>query len=357
MAVKYLLIAQDLRNFILSQKSATTYRLPTEHEMCEKYKTSRQTIRQALTLLEEENLIIRIQGSGAYILPHADYLRKVKIVLLIAEENEYIYPSLISDISSVLSEKNLRIDVKCTHNDVNIERQILKQLAIEHVSLLIVEGVHTAFPNPNIDLYKSLHATKTEIMFIGNNYPELTNVGCVQINEIHGGYLLGKQMIMKNKHKVWAILPDYTQNAKERFFGFMSAYREKGLPIPAQNISWYSQQNMQNLYQQNDSGFLTDFVKQHAAKCNGVFCYNDTIAYYLIRELVRAKISVPDQISVCSFDNSPLCTLSKPAISSLSLPEHEPGYSIAKMIGSFLYKKDYDSTVTLTWKYVARDSL
>ena len=97
MSAKYLTIAQDLRNFILSHQSITTYKLPTEQEMCEKYGVSRQTIRQALMLLEEENLIIRIQGSGAYILPQADYLRKVKIVLLVAEENEYIYPQMISD--------------------------------------------------------------------------------------------------------------------------------------------------------------------------------------------------------------------------------------------------------------------
>lgn len=357
MAIKYLHIAQDLRNFILSHQSVTTYKLPTEQEMCAKYGASRQTIRQALMLLEEENLIIRIQGSGAYILPRADYLRKVKIVLLVAEENEYIYPSLISDICSVLTEKSLRIDVRCTHNDVNLERQILEELAFEHISLLIVEGVHTAFPNPNIDLYKSLRVGKTEIMFIGNSYPELTHAGCVQIDERQGGYLLGKQMIMHGKHDVWAILPDYAGNAKDRFYGFITAYREKKLPIPAQNVFWYSQRHIQALYERNDTGFLADFAKHRAAKCEGVFCYNDEIAYWLIKELTYAKISVPDQISVVSFDNSYLCTLSRPPISSLTLPEHEPGYSIANMISDYLYEKNYEPTITLPWKYISRGSL
>ena len=64
MAAKYLLIAQDLRNYIQTHQRIRAYKLPTEQELCAKYGVSRQTIRQALMLLEEENRITRIQGSG-----------------------------------------------------------------------------------------------------------------------------------------------------------------------------------------------------------------------------------------------------------------------------------------------------
>lgn len=357
MAAKFFEIAKELRNFILSPHSISTYRLPTEQEMCEQYQVSRQTIRQALELLEEENLIIRIKGSGAYIQPHADYLRKVKIVLLVAEEDEYIYPELISDICSVLTDKSLHVTVRCSHNDVNTERRILKELLSEHISLLVAEGVHTALLNPNIDLYRALCTGNTEIMFIGTPYPELTHAGCVQRDDRQGGYLLGKQMILHGKQNVCAILPDYAADAKERFFGFLSAYREKNLPIPAQNVFWYSRLHIQELYQNNDTGFLSDFVKHLTPGCEGIFCYNDEIAYPLIKTLTRAKISVPAQISVVSFDNSPLCTLSNPAISSFSLPKHEPGHSIGTMISNYLFKKAYPPCITLPWEYIERDTL
>lgn len=357
MAAKYLTIARDLRNFILSNQSITTYKLPTEQEMCDKYHVSRQTIRQALKILEEENLIIRIQGSGAYILPQTDYLRKVKIVLLVAEENEYTYPQLIADISSVLTEKSLRIEVLSTHNDVNVERDILHDLMTEHISLLVVEGVHTSFPNPNLDLYRSLMEQKTKIMFIGNAYPELTHAGCVLMDDRQGGYLLGKQMIINERYDVWAILPDYIQNAKDRFHGFISAYSEKNLAIPTQNIFWYSQRHMRALYDHNDSSFLADFVKNYASKCSGVFCYNDEIAYWLIKELTYAKIPVPERIGIVSFDNSHLCTLSNPPISSLSLAPHEPGYSVGAMISNHLFNKKALPQTILPWKYISRGSL
>lgn len=357
MAAKYLTIARDLRNFILSKQSITTYKLPTEQQLCEKYGVSRQTIRQALMILEEENLIIRIQGSGAYILPQTEYLRRVKIVLLVSEEEEYIYPQLISDISSVLTEKSLRLEVRSTHNDVNVERMLLEDLLAEHISLLIVEGVHTTFPNPNIDMYRTLMAQKVEIMFMGACYPDLTHAGCVSVDERQGGYSLGKQMILNERYDVWAILPDYTISARERFAGFLSAYSEKKLPLPTQNVIWYSQRHMRALYDRGDTGFLADFVKNYATKCDGVFCYNDEIAYWLIKELNYAKIPVPGRISVAGFDNSYLCTLSRPPISSLSLPAHEPGYSIGQMISNHLFQKKELPATILPWKYISRGSL
>ena len=114
---------------------------------------------------------------------------------------------------------------------------------------------------------------------------------------------------------------------------------------------------MQALYERGDTGFLTDFIKNYASKCNGMFCYNDEIAYWLIKELTYAKISVPERIGVVSFDNSYLCTLSRPPISSLSLAEHEPGHSVGRMICHHFTEHTYFSETNLPWKYISRGSL
>lgn len=357
MAAKYQLIAKDLRNYILSYQSISAYKLPTEAELCEKYNVSRQTIRQSLLILENEKLIKRYQGSGSFIMPRAEYLRQLKIIMLVAEDSEYTYPGLISDINTVLKEQNLHMDVWCTKNDINVERSILEDLMTEHASILIVEGVHTSFPNPNIDLYERLQSHKTKILFIGPGYPELEQAPRVLIDEINGGYLLGKQMIMNNRNNIWAILPDYAQNARERFYGLQIAFREKDLPIPSQNIYWYSQRDIHFLYERRDTGFLTEFIRNASSQCNGVLCYNDEIAYWLLKELSYAKISVPEQISVASFDNSYLCTISHPPISSLSLPENEPGYSVGNMILDMLHEDRIITTKILPWKFISRGSI
>ncbi|NQU39713.1 MAG: GntR family transcriptional regulator [Lentisphaerae bacterium] len=64
---QYNQVADRLRQDILAGRHASGVRLPTERDLCTGYDVSRITIRQALSLLEDEQLIIRRQGSGTYV--------------------------------------------------------------------------------------------------------------------------------------------------------------------------------------------------------------------------------------------------------------------------------------------------
>ena len=76
MAMKYQLLAERLREELLRNSGQTGYKLPTELELARTHQLSRQTVRHALALLEDEGLIQRRQGSGSYatgLLPAAVY--------------------------------------------------------------------------------------------------------------------------------------------------------------------------------------------------------------------------------------------------------------------------------------------
>ena len=62
---KYQIVAEALRDGILDGTYQKT--LPTEQALCAQFQVSRQTVRQALSLLETERLIDRRQGSGSHI--------------------------------------------------------------------------------------------------------------------------------------------------------------------------------------------------------------------------------------------------------------------------------------------------
>jgi GntR family transcriptional regulator len=62
---KYAKIAADLETKIRQKK--LTERLPNERDLCQQYGVSRNTINQALNILEQKNLVYRRHGSGTYI--------------------------------------------------------------------------------------------------------------------------------------------------------------------------------------------------------------------------------------------------------------------------------------------------
>lgn len=60
-------VAATLRDQILSGTWEGSNQLPTERELCERFQTSRITIRRALQILEDEQLVERHQGVGTFI--------------------------------------------------------------------------------------------------------------------------------------------------------------------------------------------------------------------------------------------------------------------------------------------------
>lgn len=64
---RYVGIAADLRDRILSQQLGPHTLLPSERELCEQYAVSRMTARQALTLLESEGHVYRRPPRGTFV--------------------------------------------------------------------------------------------------------------------------------------------------------------------------------------------------------------------------------------------------------------------------------------------------
>ena len=67
---KYQVIYKDLEKAIHSKEYQVGDFLPTEQELVETFKVSRDTIRKALALLVEEGLVKKIHGSGSQVISH-----------------------------------------------------------------------------------------------------------------------------------------------------------------------------------------------------------------------------------------------------------------------------------------------
>ncbi|TDL32595.1 trehalose operon repressor [Jeotgalibacillus sp. S-D1] len=65
---KYMNIFQELSDEIEKGVYEPNTLLPSEHELCERFETSRETIRKALTLLSQNGFIQKMQGKGSLVL-------------------------------------------------------------------------------------------------------------------------------------------------------------------------------------------------------------------------------------------------------------------------------------------------
>ena len=63
---KYMTVVQWVQKKMEDGSIGTGDKLPSENEMSRQFHLSRQTVRHAIDVLEQQRLVTRIQGSGTY---------------------------------------------------------------------------------------------------------------------------------------------------------------------------------------------------------------------------------------------------------------------------------------------------
>ena len=83
-------------------------KLPSENELSERFGLSRQTVRHAVDILEQQKLVLRVRGSGTYVGGNGKAERQeryMNIAVISTYVDSYIFPPVVRGIERVLSKK------------------------------------------------------------------------------------------------------------------------------------------------------------------------------------------------------------------------------------------------------------
>lgn len=146
---KYEYVANALYEEIKTGYYRSGMILPTEERLTIMYSVSRQTVRKALSILEEKGIIAKKQGSGSSVKIRNPAADSGKISVIVTYIDDYIFPSQLRGVEEVLSKNNFSAILSATRNKICNERRILEEIIKEPVAGILVEGTKTALPNPN----------------------------------------------------------------------------------------------------------------------------------------------------------------------------------------------------------------
>ena len=352
--MKYKVLAQFLRENVMLNAKNISYKLPSERELTARFGVSRQTVRRAMLDLEKEGLITSRRGSGYYA-ANAGYSSHAQIAVITSFTDEYIFPVILRDMETILGSRGYSLQTYATLNRVSAEREILLRLINHPVGGMLVEGSKTALPNPNTDLYQTLHKMGIPIVFFQGYYPALSYLPSVTDDNYAGGYRLANYLLDKGRRNIGGIFKSDDIQGPERYSGMMSAIRDANLPIPDHGICWYDSNQRSRLIDSRDTSLLETFVKENLPLADAVICYNDEIAYHLIRYLTDLGKKVPEDIAVASFDNSYYSRISPVPVTSLWHNKRHMGTEAAGLLLSMLQGKKAHSLV-LPWELTERAS-
>lgn len=324
----------------------------SENQMTEMFGVSRQTVRKAIGILEDEGIVHRVRGSGTYISSeHRENQEQCnRIAVITTYVDSYIFPKTIQGIERKLFERGYTVQIAFTNNTLEREKTIVEDLLDKgDVAGIIVEGTKSGLPNPNLCLYRRLIRRGIPILFINSYYPEL-EVPHVSLDDVGAARRAVEYLIERGHRDIGAVLKLDDGQGRLRYLGYLQAMEAAGLTVTDSRMVWIDTDESKQL------AFCADRLLPRLEGCTAALCYNDQVAFQLIQLLQERGIRVPEQLSVISIDDSDLARHSEVPITSLPHPKEKLGEKAAESLLSLMAGKR-DVTCEFDTRIVERSSV
>lgn len=189
-------------------------------------------------------------------------------------------------------EKNLTLPYSFKKDNLN-GLFIAGEMSDAYIQMLIRENI----PIVAIDFYQS-HL----------------QLDCIVPDNYYSSYIATSYLISRGHKDIGFVgNPSYAASVMDRFYGYMKALAHNKLEY---HKEWHIINNDQ-------SGiYTTDFVLPNPLP-SAYICFCDMGAYYLIQKLQSKGISVPDEVSLVSFDNTDLSQSCNPPLTTIDINKRE----------------------------------
>lgn len=225
-----------------------------------------------------------------------------------------VFAECLQGIDELASAQGFRLMLMTTQYDADRERHAIETLRAQRVEGLILT-VADADTHPLLD---ELDADGPLYVLMHNDTKRRPSVSV----DNHQAAFDGIRMLIAHGHRRILMLAGTlaaSDRARQRHAGYTEAMRQAGLsPAPALEIDFNADELAPSVL-----SHLTHGPRRPTA----LFCSNDLLAMVVMRGLRRARMRVPQDMSILGFDGLAVSELLAPPLASIGTPNREIGCS------------------------------
>ncbi|KKI88420.1 hypothetical protein WQ54_31640 [Bacillus sp. SA1-12] len=250
------------------------------------------------------------------------------IALLIPDAANPIYAQYLKYIEEYGQELGFSVVMCSTGSDPEKEAKHITLLKQKHVDGIIIASI---FKNEQV--LKQLIEEELPIVLFAFQRPELP-VGSVTGDDYLGGYLATEHLLSLGHRRIGIIAEDATISGTERIKGYKKAIENAGLEVNENLVITINEPTIEG------AAVHAKELLNNAQRPTAIFGCNDILA---IGSMLAAKglgIRIPDELSIIGFDNTVMCKIVEPQLSSVNIPIHEMGKQAMELLAQQINKKN-----------------
>ncbi|MEK3884688.1 LacI family DNA-binding transcriptional regulator [Paenibacillus sp. PL2-23] len=213
-----------------------------------------------------------------------------------------------------------------------------------------VDGVILLSARKNDPLIELLSQHSFPTVLIGRS-DDHTNILSVDNNNEQAAFDATQHLIIQGHERIGFVSgpPDLTVS-HDRMEGYRRAMKTAGLPIRAEWI-------VEGEFLQQSGYRAMSFMMGLPERPSGLVVIDDVVGFGVLRGLNELGYSVPNDISLVSFNNIALSELATPPISSVDIGTYQLGYTASQMLIRHINEEEiYQSRMIIPHRLIVRES-
>ena len=231
------------------------------------------------------------------------------------------FADLTEGITRSCTERGYTLDIRYINDDSQVRRELnaLQQSGTDGIILLGTEMHREDFaPFENFPIP----------IVVLDTYDECVNMNFVLINNIQGAYLATRYLISQRRAQPGYLHSAYSiANFNERQDGFYKAVRENGYSSSG-CIVHHLAPMVEGAYQD-----MKTILSRGEPLASCYFADNDLIAAGAMKAFREAGYKIPEDIAIIGFDNTSLCELLDPPLTTINVPKQAMGrFAVVRLL-------------------------
>ncbi|MEN8194806.1 MAG: LacI family DNA-binding transcriptional regulator, partial [Bacteroidota bacterium] len=241
------------------------------------------------------------------------------------------FNDVIDGIERMAREKNYRIIITQSHDDVDLEKEAIEGLFMNRIDGLLISPSFQS----ETDTFLSQYYDNNIPVVVFDRYFKKSKLPRVTINDRGIANDLTEHVIKTGKKKVFNVIGNLSAEMyKERNKGYLEAMENNGLMVDDSYVKSIE------LNSENGVQLLKEILADKDNIPDAIICGNDVTAIGMMSYLDKnTDLRVPEDISIAGFSNEPASEIIKPALTTVNQHALEIGRVSCAMVLKMIEEK------------------
>jgi len=240
--------------------------------------------------------------------------------VIIADSANPFYAEVLKGIEAASRKYGYQIMLMNTERIYENEEKAIEVLLQRRVDGLLITPVQD-----KSDDIRALIERKVPFVIVGRHFEEL-EVDEIHSDEVKGGFFATRHLIKRGRKNILVITGYLFKSAAYmRLEGYKKALKEYGIP--------FSEKMIIETDIDIESGYraMREAIEK-GLEFDAVFCYNDLLAFGVIKALKECGYRIPEDVAVVGYDDIVYSSFVCPSLTTVRIKKFEMGFEAFRML-------------------------